>query len=149
MGLSESEAKAKRLTARARASAIGPVGSAVMLGGKAGGEVFFKVKWGRMKRVMDVAQQRGEEMMDSTTRWTIHGEPGERYSVSLDIEWPEVPEQVYLFFPLPKWRTELDLVAHGGHIVNLCPVQAKGREIVERSLSIQAETDLLGFLHSL
>lgn len=132
---------ARRTLARIRAKAVGPYGSSVVLGG---GEldVFFKVKWGRLKPVEELARERGDEGMDSYTGWALHGGP-HGHAATLEIGWPDIGVQVFLYFPLPKWHAELDLVNHAGGRLILCPMNSTAIEAIKRGVGVQAQTDLL------
>src|SRR3954471_1576888 len=90
-----------------RGRSIGPIGSAVVLG-PTGPEVYFKVRWtDELVRVIDCLAH--DESLDSTTQWIyLNTEP--TYSCALTVEWPAIGVEVVLFFDLPKWRSELEIL---------------------------------------
>ncbi|WP_028058328.1 hypothetical protein [Candidatus Solirubrobacter pratensis] len=139
-----SEEDAERLHAEVKAAAIGPLGSAVMLGPD-GVYVFFKVRWSdTMRRVTTLAVSR--EDINSESRWSFFREPhaarGE-FSLVLEIQWPEVEERAVLYFEWKQWHVELEQVERNGGLIALCPEAARGHEMLRQGLYVEVATDVL------
>jgi hypothetical protein len=119
---------------------IGPLGSAVMVTGPRGPEIFLKVRWNEdLKRVAEYAAEHQE--FTSETRWGAIRQDGPLHFV-LEIWWPEVPAHVALYFHGGRWDAELDILRTTG-IVTLVEENAKGMAMIENGISVDAETDIL------